>query len=171
MQPLAWEKESVMKNNNMDSSLRTALLALLIAALVIAIFLIPLPQAQAPQVELLPEQHFVERAEAKEVEVVLATPPALVEMLKPVCSCESVGTPDGEPQHFERDGVTVLTGRHNPRDVGMCQINLDAHEETIEAMGLDVFKRDDNIEYANWLYSTQGLKPWVYSKPCWQHSI
>jgi len=161
-----------MKNNKTGGSLHTALIALIIAAIAIAIFLIPLPQAQAPQIELSPELHFVETAEAMEVVVVPVTPPIeLVAVLKPVCSCESIGIPDGEPQHFERDGVTVLTGRHNPRDVGMCQINLDAHEETSKAMGLDVYERDDNIEYANWLYSKQGLKPWTYSKSCWKNSI
>lgn len=153
---------------NDEVPLRRVLIALIIAAITIAIFFFPMPSASAPQVELKPEHHFVETVEAKGIATVEDSKPELVAPLMRVCSCESTGSPENEPQHFEKDGVTVLLGKHNPRDVGMCQINLDAHEKTAITMGLDLFKMDDNIRYANWLFSKQGLKPWRYSKTCWQ---
>jgi len=87
--------------------------------------------------------------------------------LKRVCGCESAGDPNAEPQHYEADGVTVRYGRINSQDVGMCQINLYYHEATAIKMGLDLFNREDNIRYANYLYETQGLTPWNWSKKCW----
>ena len=92
----------------------------------------------------------------------------LLAPLKPICGCESRGSKYAEPNHYEADGVTVLRGRVNPRDIGMCQINLDYHEARATSMGLDVFTEEDNIKYANWLYTTQGSTPWNWSKHCWQ---
>ena len=161
------------KNDTDEGSIRTVLVALIVAAITIAVFLLPAPPAEAPsEVELKPEVHFIETAEAKEIEDV-PTPqePQLVAMLVPVCSCESTGAPDNEPQHFESDDVTVIVGRHNPRDVGMCQINLDAHGARLNELGLDAYNRADNITYANLLYREQGLQPWVYSKKCWAGNI
>ncbi len=37
-------------------------------------------------------------------------------------------------------------------------------------MGLDLFSEDDNIAYANWLYSNEGAKPWVWSQGCWDQN-
>lgn len=91
--------------------------------------------------------------------------------LKRICACESAGRPDAEPQHFEADGVTVRYGRVNPLDIGMCQINLRYHEATAVIMGLDVFLEADNIAYANWLYETQGTRPWRDSSACWSKGL
>lgn len=164
-------------SNNTESdegSLRTIALALFIAAITIAVFFFPAPPAHAPtDVQRPKEQHIIEHAEAATVEEV-TTPkstPQLVAALVPVCSCESTGEPDNEPQHFASDGVTVIVGKHNPRDVGMCQINLDAHEETLDELGLDAYDRDDNITYANMLYAQSGLEPWRYSEGCWKGHI
>lgn len=90
--------------------------------------------------------------------------PALV----PICSCESRQGKKGVPTHYEADGVTVLRGRENPDDVGMCQINLHYHKETATKMDLDLFKREDNITYANWLYEKEGSTPWNWSRSCWE---
>lgn len=90
--------------------------------------------------------------------------------LKPVCSCESIGNKYSDPYkyHYEDDGKTLLIGRVNPADRGMCQLNMDAHGSTIEAMGLDIFNDlHDYVTYANHLYDTQGLRPWRYSQHCW----
>jgi len=86
-------------------------------------------------------------------------------LLKPVCACESSfeGRSNGTPQHFEEDGVTVRTGRVNPADRGICQINTTVHSSTLASMGLDVEKEADNITFANWLFKTQGFTPWRWS--------
>lgn len=90
--------------------------------------------------------------------------------LIPVCGCESAGSPLADPMlyHYEADGVTLLIGRVNSSDRGMCQINLRYHLGTSEKMGLDILNEmDDYIFYSNWLYETQGLKPWKSSQHCW----
>jgi hypothetical protein len=88
--------------------------------------------------------------------------------LKKICACESTGDPDGIPQHYERDGVTVLTGRVTPADKGMCQISLDYHKKNAERMNLNVEDPFDNVAYANWLYEQEGTRPWNASRKCWQ---
>lgn len=86
--------------------------------------------------------------------------------LIPVCSCESNGKPNGIPTHYEQDGITVLRGKLNNDDIGMCQINLKWHKEVSIKMGLDLFKEEDNIIYANFLFDTRGFKDWGWSNHC-----
>lgn len=88
--------------------------------------------------------------------------------LVPICACESTGSKKGTPTHYEKDGVTVLRGKINDSDTGICQINLMYHEKKAKKMNLDLFKEEDNIVFANHLYSTEGSKPWVWSKLCWE---
>jgi len=157
-----------MKQDDAEPLIRNVLVALIITAIAIAAFLIPTPTADIPEVEL---KDIPPKAEARDVEVDNAKAPSLRSALVPVCSCEATGNPNNEPvvYHYEEDGVTPLIGRYNSADRGMCQINMDAHSGTIEEMGLDILSDfDDYITYTNHLYDTQGLKPWVYSKHCWQ---
>lgn len=93
--------------------------------------------------------------------------PTLNPTLKRICSCESNGSPNGEPRQFNSDG-TVVTGKINPLDTGMCQINLKYHQATADRLGYDLFTEYGNISYATWLYKTQGTTPWNWSKSCWQ---
>ncbi len=113
---------------------------------------------------------FVREVQAQEEELPATTTPEvkLHPALRPVCGCESSyeGTWKGEPQQFETNGE-VRRGRVNRADVGMCQINLFYHGEAAEKMGVDLFTKEGNITYANHLYETQGLGPWIWSKPCW----
>lgn len=85
----------------------------------------------------------------------------LIPELIKVCTCESGN------RHFDTDG-TVLRGKVNPHDRGLCQINTDYHGAKATAMSLDLLDPDDHIKYANWLYKTQGLAPWNWSKSCWK---
>lgn len=87
--------------------------------------------------------------------------------LKRICSCESTGSPNQEPIHYDRNG-NVLRGKINPQDIGMCQINLTYHQKEAEKLQLDLFKEKDNMLYAMHLYQTQGNKPWNWSKHCWE---
>ena len=100
--------------------------------------------------------------EATEVTVTLK--PELV----PICSCESMQGKYGTPTHYEEDGVTVLRGRVNPDDIGICQINLGYHQAAAEAQGLDLFVEADNITFANQLYEKTGSAAWSWSRSCWQ---
>lgn len=89
--------------------------------------------------------------------------PALV----PICACESGGGKTGTPRQFDENGE-VLRGKVNHLDVGMCQVNLKYHQKTAERMGLDLLTEEGNITYANFLYDTQGTRPWTWSRPCWE---
>lgn len=141
---------------------RFAILATLLLALLVAVWLVPSEVESQPEGEILATST-MQYAEPEE-----STTPELLPALKPICACESVGKKDGTPTHYESDGITVLRGRINSDDVGMCQINLKWHEETATQMGLDLFKEKDNITYANFLYTTQGNEPWGWSKHCWE---
>lgn len=134
-------------------------------------FFVPARQAKAPtediyvtpMVEEVIENPFVEEKH-------LTLNPDLV----PVCSCESIGTPNLDPfdYHYEDDGVTPLIGKINPLDRGMCQINMPAHEKTAVSMGLDILHNiDDYVYYSNWLYEQQGYTPWRYSSHCWGDAV
>jgi hypothetical protein len=92
--------------------------------------------------------------------------PTLDPTLKRICSCESTGKPYNEPRQFNPDG-TVVKGKVNPLDTGMCQINLKYHEATATRLGYDLFTEYGNASYATWLYETQGTTPWNWSASCW----
>lgn len=91
----------------------------------------------------------------------------LLKELVPICACESTGSKYKTPTHYEADG-TVKRGKINKLDIGICQINLKYHESSATKMGLDLFKKGDNITYANYLYKKQGSTPWNWSRECWQ---
>lgn len=92
--------------------------------------------------------------------------------LAPICGCESAGSKLKKPVHYEPDGKTLLIGRVNPADRGMCQINTEprnGHLKTAAGMGLDIMNRkEDYILFANWLYETRGSSPWNWSRSCWK---
>ena len=84
-------------------------------------------------------------------------------LLKKICTCES-----GLKQ-FNEDG-TILRGRINPDDVGMCQINEQYHgtrDEILENTGLDIFTAEGNVAFAKGLFDSDGSVPWNWSKDCW----
>lgn len=104
---------------------------------------------------------------AKEEEPPLVEPEWKYEELKRICSCESAFELGGEPQHYELDGVTVRTGRVNPDDRGMCQINAYYHRDTATSLGWDIETPEGNKKYAEWLYEREGNTPWSWSRHCW----
>lgn len=85
--------------------------------------------------------------------------------LKRICSCESTGSPNNEPQHYLNG--SVIRGRINSSDVGMCQINEYYHDDAAISLGLDLENKEDNLSYAEHLYETQGNQPWFWSEHCW----
>lgn len=90
----------------------------------------------------------------------------LAPKLKVICACESAGRPDAVPQQYERDGVTVLTGKVTPEDTGMCQINTRFWGAEARRLGLDLNDPHDNVEMANYIYRQYGARPWYPSKAC-----
>ena len=56
-------------------------------------------------------------------------------------------------------------------DIGKCQINTYWHEERAEAMGLDLYDPDDNMDYCRYLFESEGVKPWKSSQVCWQQEL
>lgn len=107
-------------------------------------------------------------SEAKEIKIEAKIEKAeLQKELVKICTCES-GQGTGKPQQYNIVTGEVLRGVKNPKDIGMCQINLYWNGAQAEKMGLDLFKEQDNIKFANWLYDQQGAEPWGWSKGCWQ---
>jgi hypothetical protein len=84
-------------------------------------------------------------------------------ILKKVALCES------RSRQFNEDG-SVLRGEYNPQDVGIMQINEKYHLDTANKLGYNIYTLEGNIDYAKYLYRTQGLKPWTYSSHCWDAS-
>ncbi|USN87892.1 MAG: hypothetical protein H6779_00410 [Candidatus Nomurabacteria bacterium] len=73
-------------------------------------------------------------------------------------------------RHTLTDG-SVLQGRVDPADTGVMQINKRYHEKTAASMQLDLDNIYDNMAYAQYLYDTQGTRPWSASAPCWNGHV
>lgn len=67
---------------------------------------------------------------------------------------------------FNENG-NVLRGKVNSADVGVMQINEKYHVATAIRLGINIYTLEGNMEYGKYLYETQGTKPWVHSKHCW----
>jgi len=53
-------------------------------------------------------------------------------------------------------------------DRGIYQISEKYHKDTYTKLGFtDMSDVEQNIAYSKYLYETNGLKPWVHSKSCW----
>ena len=86
--------------------------------------------------------------------------------LKQICACESVGDKDAEPRHFNEDG-TVLIGEIDDRDIGSCQISTHWWGDTAKELGYNLWSKEGNINFAIYLYKTQGSHLWEQSSKCW----
>lgn len=65
----------------------------------------------------------------------------------------------------------VLRGEVNYLDRGVMQINEGYHLEKAISLGIDILTLEGNMAYARYLYTQQGLQPWISSSPCWHGSI
>ncbi len=108
------------------------------------------------EVEILTDRKAIEEY----LKIHFADTPILVDIAK----CESMF------RQFDKNGQ-VLRGKVDNADVGLMQINERYHLETAEEMGIDIYTVDGNIEYAKYLYSKFGSKPWNASAPCWNHAL
>jgi len=70
-------------------------------------------------------------------------------------------------RHLDKDG-NIFRGQVNSQDIGVMQINTHYHEATATQMGIDIHSLAGNLEYAEYLYDTEGTKPWNSSGACWK---
>lgn len=133
-------------------------LLLVILILVLSFVLIKAQKAFAPIRLVHAEEN------KKENKVDFVTPE-----LKAICACESVGDWSAEPIHIKNG--KVLRGKVTPEDVGVCQINETYHLAASKRMGLNIYSWAGNVAYANYLYVTQGTKPWAASRKCWDKYV
>ena len=96
---------------------------------------------------------------------VVQTAPTLLPALLPICTCES-GQGTGQPQQFDIETGDVLHGKIDKDDTGSCQINARYHLKKSVELGYDIYTEAGNINYANWLYLKEGVKPWRASSSC-----
>lgn len=92
--------------------------------------------------------------------------PALKSYFKDAPIMERVAFCESTHMQFDSTGV-VHRGIVNNKDVGIFQINEKYHLKDSKNMGIDIYSIEGNMEYARYLYETQGLQPWSASKPCW----
>jgi hypothetical protein len=83
-----------------------------------------------------------------------------IPLMRQVAFCESTY------RHFDEEG-NVLRGMANRGDVGVMQINEHYHADVAEGLGMDLHELDGNLAYARYLYSSQGVQPWMSSGMCW----
>lgn len=133
--------------------------SIFIAALLAILFM---SQPSEPIVYAQPQETVVATTTNPEPEK-----PKLRDALVPICACESVGKKDGVPQQFNADG-SVVHGRIDPDDRGLCQINRRYWGKKSEELGYNIETEDGNISMANWIYDHEGVEPWRWSKPCWK---
>ncbi|MCB9810189.1 hypothetical protein H6781_01155 [Candidatus Nomurabacteria bacterium] len=101
-----------------------------------------------------------DEAVEKNTEAIVRTYFEDIPIMAEIARCESTF------RHELEDG-SVLRGRVDPADTGVMQINKRYHEATATAMSLDLDDIHQNMEYARYLYDTQGTQPWSASMPCW----
>ncbi len=121
------------------------------------------PELAVEEVSIEAEEIVVKDVEPKqlkttkeEVREYFSDIPVMIE----VAFCES------RWQQFNKDGQ-VLRGIENRSDVGVMQINEKYHAAKAVQLGYNLYSTEGNMAYARYLYETQGTKPWVHSKWCW----
>ncbi len=106
--------------------------------------------------EVSKEQENSEKTTQEIVEHYFSDIPVLID----VASCES------EFRQFNKNG-SVLRGTENSSDVGVMQINEKYHLQVAQRLGIDIYTLEGNMEYARFLYNSEGTRPWKYSSFCW----
>lgn len=70
-----------------------------------------------------------------------------------------------------KDNGSLYRGEVHDADVGIMQINEDAHPyKRALDIGYDIHTEIGNIDFGIQLYKWQGSTPWNPSKPCWSKS-
>lgn len=82
-------------------------------------------------------------------------------VLKRIAFCES------SDRHFDDEG-SVIRGKVNPDDIGRYQINVKMWGGDAKKLGHDIFTEEGNLMMALHLYEKQGVRPWHWSRKCWE---
>lgn len=61
----------------------------------------------------------------------------------------------------------MVRGKQNPRDIGKYQINEYWNGAEAKRLGYDIYTERGNTLMALYLYRTQGVHPWNWSRGCW----
>lgn len=77
-----------------------------------------------------------------------------------IAECES---------HFRQTDSNgeIFRGKSNPADIGVMQINEKFHGKKSQKLGYDIYLLEGNLEYARYLYESEGARPWMHSSACW----
>lgn len=143
--------------NYLDTVRKYISLATIIAFATIPLFaFVPTSKAILSSAGSLPSPDVQEKQSLPKGESLSAVP----DILKKVAWCES------RNRQFEKDG-SVFRGKINPQDVGRYQINERFHLDESRRLGYDIYTLKGNTEYAIHIFKSQGLKPWSWSKWCW----
>lgn len=78
-----------------------------------------------------------------------------------IARCES------QFRQFDVKTGKVLRGLHNPKDIGVFQINEKFHLNEAKKLGLDIYTLEGNVAYAVWEIKQNGPKAWHWSQKCW----
>lgn len=63
-------------------------------------------------------------------------------------------------RQFSANGMP-LRGGGGAGNIGIFQINEQAHAQFSQSLGFDIYTVEGNLGYAKYLYDKQGTKPWV----------
>jgi hypothetical protein len=83
-----------------------------------------------------------------------------IPILTKICNAESGG------KQFNSDG-SVVRGKVNPSDIGICQINEPTWNDRARKLGFDIYTQDGNEAMAQWIFLNYGDIPWSASKAGW----
>lgn len=78
---------------------------------------------------------------------------------------ERIALCESGDQQFNLDGS--IKGNENSSAIGVFQIIYSLHNEEALSLGDDITNFQGNIEYAKYLFDTQGVKVWDASFGCW----
>lgn len=82
------------------------------------------------------------------------------DILFEIARCES------DYVHYKKNG-SVLTGRIDPRDTGLFQINTRWNGDEARKLGMDIYTLEGNISFARYLFNKRGTRDWKASAGCW----
>ena len=114
------------------------------------------------QIEETPTEEVTKKSPLLDTELIVRSYFKDIPVMIQIARCESGF------RHTLEDG-SVLTGKVDPADTGVMQINKRFHEAKAATMHLNLNDLYNNMAYARHLYETQGTRPWNASASCWNN--
>jgi len=85
------------------------------------------------------------------------------ELPKRIIYCESKSRADAVGKNYKN-------GKHWSSDHGPWQVNDYYHAKEAAKLGYDIYDWKGNLDYGFLLYTRDGTRHWLASRPCWQGS-